>query len=395
MQYQVKAIGVAPGVVALTIDAADELEAKNQAEKMGYRVLALRAQRLRWRPSKDSGGFSLTLFSQELLALLSAGLTLVEAAETLAEKEQRSGTKRILDRIIERLYQGLSLSSAMEQYPAQFPALYVATVRASEKTGALEEALSRYIAYQSQMDILRKKIISAAIYPAVLLIAGGLVTFFLLAYVIPKFSRIYEDVGGNLPVLSQWLMQWGRLLEAHGKEVLTGFVLAVAALGYAVTRPVTRSWVWLKLWQIPAVGERMRVYQLARFYRTVGMLLRGGTPVVTALGMVRGLLPSAMQERLDRATADIREGRSISQAMERHALTTPVAMRMLRVGERSGKMGEMMERIAAFYDDEMARWIDWITKLIEPLLMALIGLVIGVIVILMYFPIFELAGSIQ
>ena len=395
MHYQVKAIGDAPGVVALSIDAADEIEAKNQAEKMGYRVLALRAQRQRWRPSKDRDGFSLALFSQELLALLSAGLTLVEAAETLAEKEQRPGARQILERIIAQLYQGLSLSAAMEQHPAQFPALYVATVRASEKTGALEEALSRYIAYQSQMDILRKKIASAAIYPVVLLIAGGLVTFFLLAYVIPKFSRIYEDIGGNLPVLSQWLMLWGRLLEAHGKEVLTGFVLAVAAFGYAVTRPATRSWVLLKLWQIPAIGERMRVYQLARFYRTVGMLLRGGTPVVTALGMVKGLLASAMQERLDRATVDVREGRSISHAMESHALTTPVAMRMLRVGERSGKMGEMMERIAAFYDDEMARWIDWITKLIEPLLMAVIGLVIGVIVILMYFPIFELAGSIQ
>jgi general secretion pathway protein F len=125
------------------------------------------------------------------------------------------------------------------------------------------------------------------------------------------------------------------------------------------------------------------------------MLLRGGTPVVTALDMVSGLLMTALRDPLQRATHAIREGRSISESMEGHGLTTPVALRMLRVGERTGQMGEMMERIAAFYDEENARWVDWITKLIEPLLMVVIGLIIGVIVVLMYFPIFELAGSIQ
>jgi general secretion pathway protein F len=123
--------------------------------------------------------------------------------------------------------------------------------------------------------------------------------------------------------------------------------------------------------------------------------LQGGTPIVTALHMSADLLQSSLRGQLDLASASIREGLSISQAMDKHGLTTPVAARMLAVGERSGRMGELMDRIAGFYDDEMARWVEWFSKLFEPILMAIIGLVIGGIVVLMYFPIFELAGSIQ
>ncbi len=149
------------------------------------------------------------------------------------------------------------------------------------------------------------------------------------------------------------------------------------------------------LWRIPSFGKRMRVFQLARFYRTLGMLLKGGTSIIVALESVIGLLDIAWQAKLQQASAAIKEGQPISLAMDQAGLTTPIALRMLRVGERGGKIGDMMERIAAFYDDELSRWIDWFTKLFEPILMLLIGLVIGVVVLLLYMPIFELAGNIQ
>jgi general secretion pathway protein F len=150
---------------------------------------------------------------------------------------------------------------------------------------------------------------------------------------------------------------------------------------------------WLQ--RLPAVGERIRIYQLTRFYRSLGMLLRGGMPALASLELVTGLLPGALNQRLVSATQLIREGTTISVAMERTGLTSPVSARMLRVGERTGQMGEMMERIALFYDSEISQWIDWFVRLFEPLLMAFIGLVIGFIVVVMYFPIFELAGSIK
>lgn len=396
MQFEVKAVRVPGGVVALSLDAIDERDAKAQAGAQGYAVLTVKAKQSlqAWvRPRRIQ--FPLLLFSQELLALMNAGLTVVEGVETLAEKEARPDARQILQQIVAQLYEGRSLSYALQSFPAVFPTLYVSTVRASEKTGDLAEALTRYIAYQTQVDVVRKKVVNASIYPLLLIGAGGLVTIFLMAYVVPRFSRIYEDLGTNLPFLSRMLLRWGKLLQADGPAVLAVLVVAVAALVYLGRRQATRDWVMQRLWRVPAAGERMRIYQLARFYRTLGMLLRGGTPIGPALIMVSDLLQPELRLHLQGAAKKISEGRSISYSMEAYQLTTPVALRMLRVGERTGQMSDMMERIASFYDEEMARWVEWFTRLFEPLLMVFIGLVIGLIVVLMYLPIFELAGSLQ
>lgn len=395
MNFELKAMR-ANAVVVLTLDALDEGDARAQARAQGYTVLAVRS-RNSWRARLQHRrtAFPLVFFSQELLALLNAGLTVVEALETLAEKETQSENLKTLRQIIGDLYEGRTLSYALQRYPADFPPLYVSTVRASERTGDLPEALRRYIGYQTQVDYVRKKVVSASIYPLLLLSIGGLVTLFLLAYVVPRFSRIYEDLGTDLPVLSKWLLEWGQLLQAHGGLVLLAFAVALVTCVYAIRRPATRAWVARRLWSIPAIGMRMRTYQLARFYRTLGMLLAGGIPVVQALRLITELLPPVLRPDLERSALLINEGRTISQGMESYGLATPVALRLLRVGERTGRMAEMMERIADFHDEEMARWVDWFTRLFEPLLMALIGMMIGGIVVLMYLPIFELAGSLQ
>jgi general secretion pathway protein F len=212
---------------------------------------------------------------------------------------------------------------------------------------------------------------------------------------VPRFAGIYEDIGGDLPFASKMLMKWGQLLDAHGLAVAVGFVLGAGVLVQLAMRPAFRAAVGRTITRIPTVGQQLQIYQLARLYRTVGMLLRGGLPVVTAFEMTRGLLAANSQPRLAAATRAIREGQSLTDSLAAQGLTTPVAERMLRVGERSGNMGEMMERIAAFYDEELSRFVDVATRLIEPAMMAVIGLVIGGIVVLMYFPIFELAGSIR
>jgi general secretion pathway protein F len=273
--------------------------------------------------------------------------------------------------------------------------LYVATVRASERSGAIREALSRYVTYQQQVDLLRKSLVNASIYPAVLTVAGILVTVFLMVYVVPRFSGVYEDLGTELPFASRMLMHWGQLLQAHGFVIFVLFAAACSAAGYLFSRTQTRAALGRWVARIPAFGSQLRIYQLARLYRTVGMLLRGGTPAVSAFDMSAGLLSAALRPSLAAATQAVREGQSIANALQHHRLTTPVAARMLRVGERSGNMGEMMERIAAFYDEELGRWVQFMTRLIEPVLMTVIGLIIGAIVVLMYFPIFELAGSIK
>jgi general secretion pathway protein F len=398
MRYQVKAMRGGEGLTALAVDAADMSDAVSQASAQGYTVIAVRAVRA-WADLADRLGdrrhFPLVQFSQELVALLQAGLPLVEAIETLAEREQRPWLRKMLAQIIAGLYEGRPLSQALERFPQQFPPLYVASVRASERTGALPEALARFITYQTQMDAVRRQIISASIYPLLLIGVGSLVTLFLMIYVVPRFSRIYADMGGHPPLLSELLIRWGRLIGEHGAAVSVGALAVAALIAWLVSRATFRQWFERLLWRLPKIGERLHIYQLARFYRSLGMLLRGGMPVVTALQMSGELLRLTLRGHLARALAGIREGLPISQAMEAQRLTTPIALRMLRVGERTGQMGEMMERIAAFYEEETARWVERFSKLFEPLLMVFIGGFIGVIVLLMYFPIFDLAGSIQ
>lgn len=396
MLYRVRGVGHDGGVVAFDVHAQDEGDAQDQARLRGLAVLSVqRGTTWRLRVRSQRSRFPLLLFSQELLALLQSGISLMEAIQTLAEKEQRTEVRKILGRLMERLREGRALSAAMEQDGAVFPALYVALIRASERTGDLTEALTRYIAYQSQIDVLRKKLIAAGIYPAVLVGVGLLVTLFLLGYVVPRFSQIYEGMGNDLPWLSRLLMHWGGFVARHGAAAGVAAVALLVLGGRQLLQPRTLQYIGRQLWRVPGVGERVKIYQLARFYRTLGMLLRGGIAIVPALGMVVGLLPATLRPGLELATGLIREGRSLSEAMEHAGLTTSVALRMLRVGERSGRMGDMMERIAAFYDEEMARWVEWFTRLFEPLLMTVIGVLIGGIVLLLYLPIFELAGNIQ
>ena len=394
MQYVVSGIRNLEAV-DLRFDAADSSDARRLAEAEGVSVIAVKGTAIWTARLGRTSRFPLLAFSQSLFTLLSAGLSLVESIEALAEREPKPEVKRVMRSLLERLFEGQAFSTALERHPDVFPALYVATMRANETTGALPEAIERFVAYRSQIDLVKKRVIAASIYPSMILCVGALVILFLLLYVVPRFSQVFEDLGNNIPYMSRVLLDWGRMMHDHGGLVLLAMLAAIAAFISAVSRPATRARIGRAAIRIPKIGEYVRVYQLARFYRTLGMLLRGGIPIVAALDMVIGLLPNAMRASLQLARQQIREGQSLSSALETEGLSTPVALRMMRVGEKTGKMGEMMDRIASFHDDDVAQAIDWFIRLFEPILMMGIGIIIGVIVLLMYAPIFELAGSIQ
>ncbi|MDQ5887783.1 MAG: ral secretion pathway protein [Pseudomonadota bacterium] len=392
-QFEVKALK-AQSVVVLKLDAASSDDARNQATQQGVRVISVHALRQGWMPAWRAQRFNLVLFTQELLALLDAGLSLIEAVETLAEKAHDE-SQDVLRKLTESLYQGQSLSQALQHFPQAFPELYVASVRASEKTGDIVPTLQRFVTYQQQADTIRKQIISASIYPAVVFVVGIVVALFLLVYLVPKFSRIYEDMNSDLPFLSRMLLKWGSFASDNMSLVLLGIGGMTALAIYAASNAQARARALTLLWRIQSLRERWYLVQLSRLYRSAGMLLRGGIPAVTAFSMVGGLLHPTLRPRLDKAISRIREGQPISLVMQSCELTTPVAVRMLRVGEKSGKMGDMMERIALFYDEDTARWVDVFTRVFPPLLLLIIALFIGTIVVSMYMPIFELAGGLQ
>lgn len=400
MQFNVHAVDARQQVVALTLEAASETLAAEVVRQRGLTVLTVEAAGISLAKgisflARRKPRFPTLLFSMELKTLLEAGLNLVEALSTLAERESSGERQGVLSGMLAAIHRGEPFSQAVAHFPQHFSPLYVATIKASERTGNVKEALTRYIAYQEEFDRVKKKIVSATIYPAILVIVGGLVLAFLMFYVVPRFARVYEDMASTLPFFSQLLLAFGSFVGKNAWAIGTAAAAAIGAAMWALARPEVRGWLNSRLWEIPAVGERMKTYQLARLYRTAGMLLRAGIPAVRALDMVRDLLAAHLRPHLVRARSLIEEGRPMSAALGAAGLATPVAMRMMAVGERSGDMGEMFSQIARFHDDEVARFIDWFTRAFEPVLMALLGVSVGLVVVLMYMPIFELAGSIK
>ncbi|GJH37774.1 type II secretion system F family protein [Paraburkholderia hospita] len=395
MPYEVRALSPDNQIVALVVDAQDEDDARRQVEARGLHATQLRALRT-LRPSKGArGGISLVLFSQELLALLTAGLSIVEGLEALVEREGNARLRGILERLLAGLREGKRFSSLLAEQPDVFPPLYVGIVRAAEGTSDLPRSLQRYVDYQARIDMVRNKLISSAIYPSILCIVGGGVSTFLITFVVPRFATIYEGTGRSLPWMSQALLDWGKFAAAHGLPLLAAAIAVAIAGGAAVRATIARVGLVSLLGRLPLLGPHLRIYQLSRLYLTLGMLLEGGIPIVSAMETAGGTISPALRDGLLRARAAVQAGAPLSSSFHAENLTTPISLRMLRVGERSGELGNMLTQSAAFYDGEISRWIDRFTRMFEPLLMSAIGLVVGTIVVLLYMPIFDLAEGLS
>ena len=395
MQYDIRALSPDHVISHLTLDAQDERDARRQVELRGLFAAEIKPS-ARLRPRGLAGRhWSLVLFSQELLALLSAGLSIVEGLEALSEKEANDGVRSILQRLLSGLRDGKRFSAVLAEQPYHFPPLYVGIVRAAEGTSDLPRSLARYLDYRQRVDGVRGKVVSALIYPAILAVVGMAVTFFLVGYVVPKFAEVYQETGRALPLMSRLLMDWGRFAGAHSLALLAGLGGAAAAAAFGVRRLLRKGGVQRLLSLVPGLGPRVRIFELSRLYLTLGMLLDGGTTVVTAIETVLPMLSPELGQGLARANEAIRSGTPLSEAFAAGNLTTPISLRMLRVGERSGELGAMLTRSAEFYDGEISRWIDRFTKLFEPLLMTGIGIIVGAIVVLLYMPIFDLADSLS
>ncbi|MDQ2820603.1 MAG: type II secretion system F family protein [Pseudomonadota bacterium] len=391
MQFAVRTLAADLSITTMVIDANDALDARRQVEARGLFVSAVAPARA--GGAARGGKLSLVLFSQELLALLNAGLGIVESLEALLEKEANPGTRGVLERLLGGLREGKRFSSVLAEQAGLFPPLYIGIVRAAEGTSDLPRALSRFIDYQQRIDVVRAKLTSAAIYPSILLLVGGGVSLFLISYVVPRFAEVYQGAGRNLPWMSQMMLTWGQFAGAHSLTLGLS-IAAVLSGGFFGIRHLLRSGGIARLLaKVPAIGERVRIYELSRLYLTLGMLSEGGITIVNAIETVQGMVSPGVRSNLAAARGAIEAGQPLSDAFEANALTTPISLRMLRVGERTGDMGPMLTQSAAFYDGEISRWIDRFTKTFEPLLMAAIGLVVGAIVVLLYMPIFDLAGD--
>lgn len=377
------------------VSASNMEEARSLSMSQGLDVLSIEPIGRKVRLFQTQAKFDLSLFTYELETLLRAGLSLIETLETLRDRQRDSGQSfYVLSELIRQMKEGHAFSSALKKYPDVFPSLFVASISASEHTGEMVDALQRYIRYDEQISLLRQKIKSALIYPTLLLSVGFAVSLFLLCYLVPRFSHVYEGMDTQLPLASRLLMEWGVFVNAHFSIAMFIIFACLALFIFFIRQPYFIAAIQRHAQRNRWIGQQYKLMQLTRFYRSLGLLLSGGIPIVKALQMTQGLLTQSLSHQLNQVVIDIREGKALTKSLSHAGLTTPVAIRLLGAGERNGQLAEMLEQIAIFHDKEIATWIDRLTRLFEPILMLVIGLVIGGIVVLLYMPIFELAGSI-
>ena len=340
------------------------------------------------------GRFPRRQFAQQLSVLLRAGIPLLEALQTLQSQDNPPAVREALDGVIARIQQGESFSAALATQPQAFDALFVSVVEASERSGQVEQALAEQASYLAWTEQLRSKLVAAAIYPTLLIVAGTAVVLFLLVFVVPRFAGLLDGVGGDMPAASRLLIAVGAFSGAHPLALL-GVVAALLAAPALAWQHGLREAVQARLWRLPAIGPKLHLLSLAQLYRCLAMLLLAGVPIVPALANARGVAAAHLRDALDRATDAVRLGERLSASLQREGLTTPVSLRMLRVGEHSGELGAMLAQAAGFYDEELSRLSDLVTRLVNPVLMLLMGGVIGTVVVLMYLPIFQLVEQVQ
>jgi len=345
--------------------------------------------------SERALGIDVANFAYELAALMAAGLSVIDALRTLGAKEPNAARRAALDELGQAIREGQPLSAALARHEGRYPALLVATVRASEQTGDLSTSLHRYAEHQQAIKGLRDKVVAAAVYPMLLLVVGCGVILFLILVVVPRFAVLIESTRKELPWSSQLLMSWGRFASEHAWEVGAIGLVLIGAAGFVV-RQLLRSGgraAWLDA--VPFVGPTVRKFRHTQLYRTTGMLVRGGIATPRALQLSESLLGDADRPRLAHAVRLVHEGRSLSDALVGAQLADPVAASMLTVAERTGALAEILERIAQFHESRLQRSVEMTSRLFEPALMIVIGLVVGAIVVLMYLPIFDLAASLE
>jgi type IV pilus assembly protein PilC len=336
------------------------------------------------------------IFNQELLALVKAGLPILKIWDLLIERARHAGFQSVLRAVRQDIRGGASASDALAKHPQHFPELYVATVRAGEQSGNLPEVLHRYIIYLKLMLGLRQKVMKALAYPAFLIVIGIAVVGFLLAYVMPTFVAVYGESARSLPPATQALIELVQVGQANVIPFLVVLALSATALRAWYQTQTGRRTADRWLLHLPLLGRIFIEHHTIQLARTLATVLAGGTPLVDALQIARGAVSNRfISEGLAAAAGQIREGSTLAAALEAPNILPKLAIEMLSVGEETGSLEAMLKDVAEFYEGDLDLRLTQLTTWIEPVLLLVMGVLVGIIVIVMYLPVFQMAGTVQ
>ena len=380
-------------IAEAVLEAADEAALRAQLQAQGAMVLSV-AQAPRSAPSFSGKGFDVAWWCRELATLLRAGMSAVEAIETLQLQTTRAGGE-IQTRLLRSLHEGQPLSQAM-QAAGGFPQVLIAGVLASERTSRLADALDDFLQYDQQLKSLRRQLVSAAVYPAVVVGVGTLIAVFLLTFVMPRFARMYGTFRGEISPLTRAMLWLSGALTQSLPAVIVGALLTAVLLRWALANGRGSQLGNRLLSAFPPARRAQQDFARAKLFQALMLTLRGGYPLVDALRVCERLgLARGMEAALASAREDVERGQPASAALSRAKLTDAVGERLLRVGERSGQFEQVLRTLADRHAEAFATFVQRATRLVEPLLLLAVAVMVGGIVIMMYMPIFDIANGLH
>ncbi|MCZ6574522.1 MAG: type II secretion system F family protein [Planctomycetota bacterium] len=333
----------------------------------------------------------LVLFTRQLSTMISAGVPLLESLEVLMEQAESAGFRVVLDTVIESVRSGTDLSTALERYPRIFKQIYVSMVRAGEVSGQLDDILVRLAEYLESSQKLKREVKAAMTYPVISLILVVGITMFLMVGIVPKFQEIFESLDVELPGLTQKVLLVSDALKNNivlmAASCVAFFVLLA---GWKRTKGGRRAFDWFVLY-LPVFGPLFQKVALSRFSRTFSTLIKSGVPILGALEIVAETAGNTViAEVVNNAQESVRQGNTLAEPLMEAKIIPPMVSRMIQIGERSGSLEQLLEKIADFYDDQVSAAVKTLTSMIEPIMIAIMGFMVGGIVLAVFLPIFEL-----
>ena len=398
MEFSYKATDRSGKIFEGAMEGRDEKAVVESLQKLGYipiRVSAHQAQgttKPRLRSYFERVTLKdLMLFTQELSTLIEAGLPLDRSLQILAELTEKEKFREVVRDLLRKIEAGSSFSEALSSYPGIFPRLYVNMVKAGEVGGVLNVILARLTKYLQTSKETREYLVSVLIYPALLTLVSGASIVILLTFVIPRFAKIFADMGGTIPLPTQILLSVSQFVKDYWWAIAGGLL----AIGFGI-RSYTKQgegkvqWDQLKL-RLALVGNLVKQMEIARFARTLGTLIQSGVPILQALQIVR---ETASNEIIARSIGEVhtgvKQGGSVSKTLQNQGIFPPLAIHMMTVGEETGKLDEMLMRVAETYEANLQTALKRFISLLEPMLILFMGLVIGFIVVSMLLAIFSI-----
>ena len=336
------------------------------------------------------------LFSRQLATMVEAGIPIIQALDALQDQADNPTFKKIIGEVKEEIQHGSSLANAFSKHPQVFDSLFINMVRVGETGGVLNEVLDRISSYMEKILKLKRKIQSAMTYPAVVVSMAIIITTVLIVKVVPTFAEIYGSFGQKLPAMTQLLITLSDILKKWLVLIVAVIILTVLALiRWHKTHRGSRVLDGMTL-KMPVFGELIRKVVLSRFSRTLATLVQSGVPILESLDIVQKTVGNTVvADVVEDVKQHVREGESIATPLERTDVFPRMVTRMIAIGEKSGEIEKMLLKVAEFYDDQVDRAVESLTSIIEPVIIGLLGIVIGFIVIALFMPILNITQLIK